>query len=626
MRIIRAVPYGKLFSIKIVEDEIEAHLTAAIVMGIRKLETFMKQSDYSVWEHDVVVKGTLVLDGNAVLFNIYKEVNISWCQGGQYGEFRTATLNFIDRLMAGNKITPIFVFDGIHNPQKLPTKLYRHIKNFIRIRDSLDAMTQGGDPTDDIILSVLSKEVFCDALNEREISFFYADGEADPVIAALAEANGCPVVSNDSDFYIFNITNGYIPLDRLKFNSDSSVIADVYYQERFCSAIGLKALELCFAIPVCMGTDSIKRVEIHGGENSIESSLKSLITFDSVEDLLGNITDQDQRERFEQAYTAAKKFYQVEPVGLESLKDKTALRYSDDTEIPPWLLKKYRKGYFASSLMEALVRHTSLLRVVPDDPHKETALRCSRFIRQAIYGILERPADELCSIAVIELERESGQKERKEKQTEICKTRVDRVYTVEDVLLPDIWSIDRESLNVEKRKSVLCKILGCSVDLVESVEKKWQLVVAASSFWAKRANPSENQIKALVFTFLCCSESNGIYSGEIPPLKLPVPQNWMESFHCYAQWQCVYKDSMMLNNILMNPLGQNVSPAFLFNGKLVMYMCHSNQKVDTIEPRKQMLYDRLVSIITSARPAAVTHPVPVTQYPKLTNRFAGLPA
>ena len=89
--------------------------------------------------------------------------------------------------------------------------------------------------------------------------------------------------------------------------------------------------------------------------------------------------------------------------------------------------------------------------------------------------------------------------------------------------------------------------------------------------------------------------------------------------------ESVYKDSMMLNNILMNPLGQNVSPAFLFNGKLVMYMCHSNQKVDTIEPRKQMLYDRLVSIITSARPAAVTHPVPVTQYPKLTNRFAGLP-
>ena len=67
---------------------------------------------------------------------------IKWSQGGQYGEFRAATLRFIDCLLASG-ISPIFVFDGIidngigDKQQKVGTKLDSHTKSICDIRDYL---------------------------------------------------------------------------------------------------------------------------------------------------------------------------------------------------------------------------------------------------------------------------------------------------------------------------------------------------------------------------------------------------------------------------------------------------------------------------------------------------------
>ena len=103
------------------------------------------------------------------------------------------------------------------------------------------------------------------------------------------------------------------------------------------------------------------------------------------------------------------------------------------------------------------------------------------------------------------------------------------------------------------------------------------------------------QIKALVLTIVRCSNGSYTSTNNDPPIL-----NLMESFHCYAQWQCVYKDSVMLNNILMNPL-HYVSPAFLFDGNLVMYYAHCNDLNATIQNRtsleEKLLYEHLYSAI-----------------------------
>ena len=134
------------------------------------------------------------------------------------------------------------------------------------------------------------------------------------------------------------------------------------------------------------------------------------------------------------------------------------------------------------------------------------------------------------------------------------------------------------------------------------------LVVAASCFWVRMAKPSIRQIQALVLNFVKCSAEN--YSPcplGYSQTKQNLSAEWMESFHCYAQWQCVYKDSMRLNSILMRPL-DNVSPAFLFDGQLVMRyaMLQRNIKKEVVEPRDKKLYECLLSILLQHTVRAVS--------------------
>ena len=555
-------------------------------MGIPGLASFFNTK--RCWTRETV-KGLLVLDGNNVCYTIYKKNRISWSQGGQYGEFRAAMLRFIDYLLAGG-ISPIFVFDGIHYKQKkIDPKLDRHTKTILCIRNCLT-----GGIADESILSVLTKEVFRDVLEERRIPFFYVDGEGDPDIAALANNYRCPVVSDDSDFYIFNLTHGCIPMDRLHWEA-SPVYADVYYRYKFCQAFSL-APELCFAIPAIAGNDSIESLLLHDDLRSsiiehlnvevpdqltrpylIELLIQYLANFRSLEILLPYIQQtvgDECSRRVMKSYRRAGKFYTVKWISettLFSFTLGTALYIDDDTL---WTLKQYRLGQFGlTQLMQAFIFPKNLLSVVPDDPSKESAQYCSRPIRQAIYGILQ-------SHKVVEFIR---------KESSIVKECVENVYSVDDEELPGIRSI--RSLAVEKRKVHFCNIL--EYGRVENLDAKWQLVAAATYYWAKKAEPSVKQIKALILTFVRCSDGN--YYTRANNDQQPV----LESFHLYAQWQCIYKDTAMLNIVLMNPL-QYVSPAFLFDGNLVMYYAHCDDLDDEIQQvssEEKLLYKHLRSAI-----------------------------
>lgn len=51
---------------------------------------------------------------------------------------------------------------------------------------------------------------------ELKVKVAQADKESDIIVGALARANGCCAVSKDSDFFIFELPFGYIPIDNLE--------------------------------------------------------------------------------------------------------------------------------------------------------------------------------------------------------------------------------------------------------------------------------------------------------------------------------------------------------------------------------------------------------------------------
>ena len=63
------------------------------------------------------------------------------------------------------------------------------------------------------ILPPLTKLVFQQTLNDLKVPLVMCFGEADGQLAALAKEWRCPVLSRDTDFYIFDLPGGLLHLD-----------------------------------------------------------------------------------------------------------------------------------------------------------------------------------------------------------------------------------------------------------------------------------------------------------------------------------------------------------------------------------------------------------------------------
>lgn len=73
-----------------------------------------------------------------------------------------------------------------------------------KIKDA-DGLSQGRRKC---VLPILIRDVFVQVLSERGVPLVQCPFEADREIACLAHQWNCPVLTNDSDFFIFDLPGG----------------------------------------------------------------------------------------------------------------------------------------------------------------------------------------------------------------------------------------------------------------------------------------------------------------------------------------------------------------------------------------------------------------------------------
>lgn len=176
-------------------------------MGVRGLSTYVDDnknlflSDYKL--HDTKV----IIDGSNLFHFLYYHYNVSYQFGGDYDRFARKCKRFFN-ILKDCSVTPVVVFDGGYNPddRKLATVLER--ANERRKRVGLVCSKGRG-----CVLPILSYETFLQVLVELEVAHVSCIYEADREIAVLAKKWKCPVLSNDSDFFIYQLEGGFIPLD-----------------------------------------------------------------------------------------------------------------------------------------------------------------------------------------------------------------------------------------------------------------------------------------------------------------------------------------------------------------------------------------------------------------------------
>ncbi|KAM6986936.1 single-strand DNA endonuclease ASTE1-like [Aplochiton taeniatus] len=178
-------------------------------MGVRGLSTLVNIYRKDVLEEIQFSNEKLVIDGSSLYYSLYYKSGLDQSHGGDYMGFRKEMSLFFQSLKACG-IQPYVVLDGgsHHTDYKIETLLQRQKTKISRA----DQMSKGEKGADINVLPPLVKDVFKQVLFDLEVSLAQCFGEADPEVVSLANKWSCPVLSTDSDFYIYDIPAGFLHL------------------------------------------------------------------------------------------------------------------------------------------------------------------------------------------------------------------------------------------------------------------------------------------------------------------------------------------------------------------------------------------------------------------------------
>uniref|UniRef100_A0A1X7UMU5 Asteroid domain-containing protein n=1 Tax=Amphimedon queenslandica TaxID=400682 RepID=A0A1X7UMU5_AMPQE len=330
--------------------------------------------------------------------------------GGQYGELRDHFIRFFSRLRDSG-IDPIVIFDGVdYNQEKNATKLHRKKE---KVKNIFKAMLNHDERLSDSVLPILTGIVFCETLKELGVEFIFADGDADQDTAQIANHYNCPVIANDSDYFIFNLKAGYIPLDCLDWDQQP-VEAKLYERDQFAYKFYFDHNpDLIYLIPAIMGNDFMKKVESPSLKRDIEATKQRAIKkgtrinekrkddkiemlyyisiFNTVTDFtmhLSKTCGDDATSAISKNYKKAKEMYDIGEISMADLVESKNLKTANGTLLLDIIRQQYRKGFIATSVMVIIVLNKYLVPVMVDSPHNYTATRIGKHIRKCIYMIL----------------------------------------------------------------------------------------------------------------------------------------------------------------------------------------------------------------------------------------------
>ena len=262
-------------------------------MGIPGLKTFV--------ENNILLKNVtsgdfngVVVDGKSLMYHLTRRFRLTCTYGGQYPEFARLLEDFFTALRS-NRIRVVVVFDGIdYEDKKHETKLKRKKGSYSAIRKALEENRRHN------IRPLLAELVFCQVLRKLEIPFIVVDGDADQKIAQIANFYHFPVLADDSDYFIFDLSAGYMPLHTFEW-AGSTVSALLYERDSLVASAGFQSRELVLGIPLLIGNDFYEAIiwkslghslldGLGRGAEGVRLAVGFLSLFTSLADVISELT------------------------------------------------------------------------------------------------------------------------------------------------------------------------------------------------------------------------------------------------------------------------------------------------------------------------------------------------
>ncbi|KAJ3598570.1 hypothetical protein NHX12_002079 [Muraenolepis orangiensis] len=438
-------------------------------MGVKGLKSLLE--DNSQIYKDIRFRDSkLLIDGNNLVFILYFKSKLEQNHGGQYLAFQTYVQSFFTTLKECG-IKPYVVVDG-------------------------------GSGNTKNVFPILTKLVFEQTLIDMEVPLVKCIGEADCELAALASEWRCPVLSNDTDFYIFDLPAGVLPLDHFRWEAANSYIpCKRYTTSHFCSFFNIND-QLLPAFATLAGNDYVNLREIkwvnfrNGGRRttyrikSLEGLLNWLRRFQTTKDalraamkLMPYVSRQEQT-----MVEKATLEYRLPSSSLQGFfTEGTALSLPKEvTWVPDWVCASLAKGDLSSAVMDVLLQGRRNLHKPVEFDQLPSSNLVSQPIRQVLYGLL--PA----------LGR-SGVEERVRVGLDLHAVTVKPVVqgATQGLRLYSLPQADRTV-----RLKVCLETLGVNQEMLEGVLPHLHLPVAVTCYWLRRAKPDRKLLKALLMVMI----------------------------------------------------------------------------------------------------------------------------
>lgn len=379
--------------------------SAAAAMGVPGLTGFVEEC--GAFFAELRVRDTkLVIDGSSLYYHLFFASAADFRRGGDYGPFAAAVDEFFAVLRSCG-VAAFVVLDGGRGAadRKLGTLRERAAERLCRAHGL--SRGEGGR-----VLPLLARHAFVQALRRAAVPFVQCWAEADREVAALANRWGCPVLSLDSDFFIFELAGGYCPLSAFRWRdvraerSGRYIPARRFQAESFCGRFGQLRRSVLPLFAVMSGNDYVDvtefegflgKVRLPGRHGRARGLLGWLAGFAGPEEAADAVLKRlggRRRDAVRELLRAALEDYAPSHVNLEEffLEGRYRCEEAEASGLPSWLLGALARGELAPLVANVVTLRSTFLHVQVEDMRRPSAHCAALPIRRVLYGLLLRTA------------------------------------------------------------------------------------------------------------------------------------------------------------------------------------------------------------------------------------------
>ncbi|XP_030214637.1 protein asteroid homolog 1-like [Gadus morhua] len=475
-------------------------------MGVQGLWSLLEDRSH-IYQDIRFRDSKLLVDGTNLAFFLYARSNLDQNRGGEYLAYQVQ-VQALFMALGDCGVKPYVVMDGGTGASDIRLNI-REDRQRRLLQIAQGAALNGRRAG---ILPPFTTTVFEQTLNDMKVPLVRCFGEADGQLAALAREWSCPVLSGDSDFYIYDLPEGVLPLKHFQWDSwetrqnSSYIPCKRYTKASFCTFFNIDP-QLLPVFASLAGNDHDCLRKIPWARFLPADCPRKWIKFPRLEGLLswlGARTDQTAEDTLTAAMDLMPSMSQqvetevqteVQTAMLEYRLPSSSLRgfFTEGTApslpaemlswVPEWVRACLARGDLGA---DVFVHRRKILRIQVEHFDLQSSNLTSQPLRQVLYGLLlgqgggeveewDRVGLELVSVKVRPLVQGTSQT-----------LRLDSLPEADPAV----------------RLRVCLETLGVEEETLEGVPAHLRLPVAVTCYWWRRASPELTLLKALLMVMV----------------------------------------------------------------------------------------------------------------------------